>query len=188
MSALGGKLGSAWLFGPSGDAFRWWLAVEAGAPLVARARGTVNTNPDFSDRFCPISKKHSNHHCEMSVHADPPPSLVREPRRFEYETGEQLGKGGFAICHRAALLDNGKATGRMVALKIVRSKMEPPKLAQKVSGLWRTCARCADVQHSLSRSCKYTPSSTIQTLSISTVLSPSKAAHTLFLKSATTVP
>ncbi|KKY13092.1 putative plk plk-unclassified protein kinase [Diplodia seriata] len=67
----------------------------------------------------------------MSVHADPPPSLVREPHRFEYETAEQLGKGGFAICHRAALLDNGKPTGRMVALKIVKSKMEPPKLAQK---------------------------------------------------------
>ncbi|EKG22286.1 hypothetical protein MPH_00353 [Macrophomina phaseolina MS6] len=67
----------------------------------------------------------------MSVHADPPPALVREPRRFEYETAEQLGKGGFAICHRAALLDNGKPTGRVVALKIVKSKMEPPKLAQK---------------------------------------------------------
>ncbi|GME34038.1 uncharacterized protein K452DRAFT_294428 [Neofusicoccum parvum] len=67
----------------------------------------------------------------MSVHADPPPPLVREPRRFEYETAEQLGKGGFAICHRAALLDDGKPTGRVVALKIVKSKMEPPKLAQK---------------------------------------------------------
>ncbi|KAF2146903.1 uncharacterized protein K452DRAFT_294428 [Aplosporella prunicola CBS 121167] len=67
----------------------------------------------------------------MSVHAEPPPPLVREPRRFEYETAEQLGKGGFAICHRATLLDQGNPTGRVVALKIVKSKMEPPKLAQK---------------------------------------------------------
>lgn len=80
----------------------------------------------------------------MSVHADPPPSLVREPQRFEYETAEQLGKGGFAICHRAALLDNGKPTGRVVALKIVKSKMEPPKLAQKVYKHQHTLTHRAD--------------------------------------------
>ncbi|KAK8162821.1 P-loop containing nucleoside triphosphate hydrolase protein [Phyllosticta citrichinensis] len=67
----------------------------------------------------------------MSVHADPPPSRVREPQRYEYDTAEQLGKGGFAICHRATVLDQGRSTGRIVALKIVKSKMEPAKLAQK---------------------------------------------------------
>ncbi|KAF2459838.1 P-loop containing nucleoside triphosphate hydrolase protein [Lineolata rhizophorae] len=67
----------------------------------------------------------------MSVHADPPPALVNEPTTIQYATGSQLGKGGFAICHRAELLDNGKPTGQVVALKIVKSKMEPAKLAQK---------------------------------------------------------
>ena len=68
----------------------------------------------------------------MSVHADPPPPLVPEPVRYSYETGPQLGKGGFAICHRAELLDEGKPTGKLLALKIVKSQMEPAKLAQKV--------------------------------------------------------
>ncbi|KAF2099628.1 hypothetical protein NA57DRAFT_75130 [Rhizodiscina lignyota] len=67
----------------------------------------------------------------MSVHADPPPSLVREPHGIHYATGEQLGKGGFAICHRAEVIEKNRSTGRIVALKIVKSKMEPPKLAQK---------------------------------------------------------
>jgi len=68
----------------------------------------------------------------MSVHADPPPTLVREPNKVSYLTGIQLGKGGFAICHRAELYEDGKPSGKIVALKIVKSKMEPAKLAQKV--------------------------------------------------------
>ena len=68
----------------------------------------------------------------MSVHADPPPELVVDPHGLHYATGSQIGKGGFAICHRAELLDRSKPTGQIIALKIVRSKMEPPKLAQKV--------------------------------------------------------
>jgi myosin I len=71
----------------------------------------------------------------MSHHAEKPPAVVREPERFQYETGDHLGKGGFAICHRAELVDRGVKTGRIVALKIVRSHMEPPKLAQKVSDI-----------------------------------------------------
>ncbi|EON64246.1 PLK protein kinase [Coniosporium apollinis CBS 100218] len=67
----------------------------------------------------------------MSVHAEAPPPLVSEPSDYQYATGAQLGKGGFAICHRAELLDQSRPTGRIVALKIVKSKMEPPKLAQK---------------------------------------------------------
>jgi len=71
----------------------------------------------------------------MSVHADAPPPVVREPKRITYLTGAQLGKGGFAICHRAELCEDGKPSGKIVALKIVKSKMEPPKLAQKVIDL-----------------------------------------------------
>ncbi|KAF2400442.1 hypothetical protein EJ06DRAFT_582273 [Trichodelitschia bisporula] len=67
----------------------------------------------------------------MSVHAEAPPPIVREPSHdVHYVTGKYLGKGGFAICYRAELYD-GKPSGKIVALKIVRSKMEPPKLAQK---------------------------------------------------------
>ncbi|KAF2836566.1 hypothetical protein M501DRAFT_1007270 [Patellaria atrata CBS 101060] len=68
----------------------------------------------------------------MSVHAEPPPQLVSEPvGGIQYATGAQLGKGGFAICHRAERLDGGHPTGHILALKIVKSKMEPLKLAQK---------------------------------------------------------
>jgi myosin-1 len=68
----------------------------------------------------------------MSVHADPPPVVVREPNNIHYVTGDQLGKGGFAICHRGELWVDMKPADKVVALKIVRSKMEPAKLAQKV--------------------------------------------------------
>lgn len=67
-----------------------------------------------------------------SVHADAPPGLVADPEGLQYETGPQLGKGGFAICHRAQLLGHEHLGSNTVALKIVKSKMEPPKLAQKV--------------------------------------------------------
>ncbi|KAF2634948.1 hypothetical protein P280DRAFT_502182 [Massarina eburnea CBS 473.64] len=66
-----------------------------------------------------------------SVHADAPPEVVRDPEGLQYETGPQLGKGGFAICHRAQLLGHEHLGNTTVALKIVKSKMEPPKLAQK---------------------------------------------------------
>ncbi|KAF2187846.1 hypothetical protein K469DRAFT_737953 [Zopfia rhizophila CBS 207.26] len=66
-----------------------------------------------------------------SVHADAPPGVVRDPEGLEYATGPQLGKGGFAICHRGTLLGHSHLASNTVALKIVKSKMEPPKLAQK---------------------------------------------------------
>ncbi|KAF1830333.1 hypothetical protein BDW02DRAFT_633736 [Decorospora gaudefroyi] len=66
-----------------------------------------------------------------SIHADAPPAVVQDPEGLQYETGPQLGKGGFAICHRAKLLGHEHLGSSTVALKIVKSKMEPPKLAQK---------------------------------------------------------
>ncbi|KAF2001152.1 hypothetical protein P154DRAFT_433440 [Amniculicola lignicola CBS 123094] len=66
-----------------------------------------------------------------SPHADPPPEVVVDPENLQYETGHQLGKGGFAICHRAKLMGPEYHGTKPIALKIVRSKMEPPKLAQK---------------------------------------------------------
>jgi hypothetical protein len=80
-----------------------------------------------------------------SVHADAPPELVRDPEGLQYETGPQLGKGGFAICHRAKLLGHDHLGSSTVALKIVKSKMEPPKLAQKVQHDRKILdATCAD--------------------------------------------
>ncbi|GAM82152.1 hypothetical protein ANO11243_001310 [Dothideomycetidae sp. 11243] len=67
----------------------------------------------------------------MSVHADPPPPIVAEPHGTNYATANQLGKGGFAICFKAERLEGQRPTGHMVALKIVRTRMEPAKLAQK---------------------------------------------------------
>ncbi|KAI7598794.1 hypothetical protein KC343_g16248, partial [Hortaea werneckii] len=67
----------------------------------------------------------------MSVHAEPPPPIVTEPHGINYATGSALGKGGFAICHRAERYDGSRPTGHLVALKIVKTKMEPAKLAQK---------------------------------------------------------
>ncbi|KAM0722260.1 hypothetical protein Q7P37_001701 [Cladosporium fusiforme] len=66
-----------------------------------------------------------------SIHAEPPPPIVTEPTGINYATGSSLGKGGFAICHRAERYDGSKPTGHIVALKIVKTKMEPAKLAQK---------------------------------------------------------
>ncbi|KAK5172214.1 Cell cycle serine/threonine-protein kinase cdc5/MSD2 [Saxophila tyrrhenica] len=66
-----------------------------------------------------------------SIHADPPPPIVTEPDGIQYATGPALGKGGFAICHRAERYNGSSPTGQLVALKIVKTKMEPAKLAQK---------------------------------------------------------
>ncbi|KAK4498716.1 hypothetical protein PRZ48_009226 [Zasmidium cellare] len=66
-----------------------------------------------------------------SIHADPPPPVVTEASGISYVTGSALGKGGFAICHRAERYDNNRPTGQVVALKIVKSQMEPKKLEQK---------------------------------------------------------
>jgi len=79
----------------------------------------------------------------MSIHAEPPPAVVTEPHGVSYATAQQLGKGGFAICHKAERLDAGKLTGHLVALKIVKSKMDPPKLAQKVN-IKDICLRSSD--------------------------------------------
>jgi len=70
-----------------------------------------------------------------SVHADPPPEVVTDPEGLQYATGPQLGKGGFAICHRANLMGHEHLGSNTVALKIVKSRMEPAKLAQKVPSL-----------------------------------------------------
>lgn len=67
-----------------------------------------------------------------SIHADPPPPVVPEASGISYVTGSALGKGGFAICHRAERYDSSRPTGQIVALKIVKSQMEPKKLEQKV--------------------------------------------------------
>lgn len=75
-----------------------------------------------------------------SIHADPPPPIVTEPTGINYATGAALGKGGFAICHRAEQYDGSRPIGRLVALKIVKTKMEPAKLAQKV-GYFATMGR-----------------------------------------------
>ncbi|PPJ58480.1 hypothetical protein CBER1_05618 [Cercospora berteroae] len=66
-----------------------------------------------------------------SIHADPPPPVVTEPTGISYATGGALGKGGFAICHKAERYDGSRPTGQIVALKIVKTRMEPAKLAQK---------------------------------------------------------
>jgi len=68
----------------------------------------------------------------VHVHADAPPEVVCDPEGLQYKTGPQLGKGGFAICHPAKLLGHEHLGNTTVALKIVRSKIEPPRLAQKV--------------------------------------------------------
>ena len=66
------------------------------------------------------------------IHADPPPQIVRERTNYHYVTADQLGKGGFAICYRAEAWKDEKPLGKTVALKIVRSRMDNQKLAQKV--------------------------------------------------------
>nr|POE89091.1 hypothetical protein CFP56_78674 [Quercus suber] len=65
-------------------------------------------------------------------YAEPPPPIISDASGVTYATGSALGKGGFAICHRAERYDGSRPTGQMVALKIVKSVITPAKLAQKV--------------------------------------------------------
>jgi myosin-1 len=67
----------------------------------------------------------------MSMLADPPPEIVREPKDIQYITGDKLGNGGFAICYRGELCQKNKPTGKIVALKIVKSQMDR-RVIQKV--------------------------------------------------------
>jgi len=96
------------------------------APNISHQSEIIFTSPQSLT-------EHNANNINMSVHAEPPPAVVREPQGLQYVTGRQLGKGGFAICHSAEMCIDSKPTGQIVALKIVKSKMEPPKLAQKVS-------------------------------------------------------
>lgn len=116
-----------------------------------------------------------------SIHAEPPPPIVTEPTGINYATGPSLGKGGFAICHRAERYDGSRPTGHIVALKIVKTKMEPAKLAQKV---YHYChhlfdnIKLADTAVSLFPSSRSTRNSHIPTSLRSTALSPSTLALT----------
>jgi hypothetical protein len=115
-----------------------------------------------------------------SLHADPPPKIVREPTGVQYITADRLGRGGFAICYRAEQCEGTKPTGKTVALKIVRSKMEPQKLAQKVclnSTQHQTPVSDLD---SLLLSFKYTQSYAIQISSNSSVHFPMNRVHMSF--------
>lgn len=111
------------------------------------------THCDNNYDRCDSSTTNNSARLNMSssgIHADPPPPIVTEPTGIDYATGPALGKGrtrresgikqhtnailgGFAICHRAERYEDCKPTGQIVALKIVKTKMEPAKLAQKVN-------------------------------------------------------
>lgn len=67
----------------------------------------------------------------MSMLADPPPAIVQEPKDIHYITGNRLGNGGFAICYRGELCQKSKPTGKVIALKIVKSQMDR-RVIQKV--------------------------------------------------------
>lgn len=69
----------------------------------------------------------------MSMLADPPPAIVQEPKDIQYITGDKLGNGGFAICYRGELCQKNKPTGKIIALKIVKSQMDR-RVIQKVRG------------------------------------------------------
>ncbi|KAH4111856.1 hypothetical protein HBI56_014100 [Parastagonospora nodorum] len=66
-----------------------------------------------------------------TTYADPPPALVCDPAEIQYHMEKQLGRGGFAICWRAQQVDNAHASRKTVAMKIVKSKIELNKVAQK---------------------------------------------------------
>ena len=123
-----------------------------------------------------------------SIHADPPPEVVVDPEGLQYETGPQLGKGGFAICHRAKLMRHEHLGSNTVALKIVRSKMEPPKLAQKVSQAVNSAGHFLLTRLSLSQNYRFTPSWPIRTLSNSTAPFRSDLAHMSFWSCAKMAP
>lgn len=89
-------------------------------------------NPSFtkfarsnSDRIIDIAT--------MSMLAEPPPAIVQEPKDIQYITGDKLGNGGFAICYRGEMCQRSKPTGKIIALKIVKSQMDR-RVIQKVRG------------------------------------------------------
>jgi hypothetical protein len=73
-----------------------------------------------------------------TTYADLPPALVSDPAGIQYHMEKQLGRGGFAICWRAQQVDNTHASRKTVAMKIVKSKIELNKVAQKVSALGKS--------------------------------------------------
>ncbi|SMQ56463.1 unnamed protein product [Zymoseptoria tritici ST99CH_3D7] len=92
-----------------------WSWISTPTPTPPLAAASVHQLPirNLPDRFC-----------------DPPPPIVTEPSGVNYATGPALGRGSFAICHRAERYDGSRPTGQIVASKIVKTKMEPAKLAQ----------------------------------------------------------
>ncbi|KAF2798632.1 kinase-like protein [Melanomma pulvis-pyrius CBS 109.77] len=66
-----------------------------------------------------------------TTYADPPPALVCDPTGLQYQMEKQLGRGGFAICWQAQQVDTTHGSRKTVAMKIVKSKMETKKMAQK---------------------------------------------------------
>ena len=62
-----------------------------------------------------------------------------------YKMGKYLGKGGFAICHEAELLERRNRRGTKYALKIVKAKMNQSKMEEKVLlNSNRTCYRTSN--------------------------------------------
>ena len=75
-------------------------------------------------------------------HADPPPHLVVQSEgpdgisKETFETGDLLGKGGFAICYQARLVGlkykKIPEDSRVFALKIVKANFTQKRMQDKV--------------------------------------------------------
>ena len=107
------------------------------APVKSYA-STQRQKPSTSDPktlSTAVSKKTE----KAKDHAPPPPQFVIQPpgpngiKSEKYETGRELGKGGFAICYEAKLVGKKHGTDpKIVALKIVKAKMGIKKMEEKV--------------------------------------------------------
>lgn len=100
-------------------------------------------NPNIPNRPRPTTKKLETKSKpkmeEKNVNPDKiddkwrPPTQVIEPGHSPdtYLTGRKLGKGGFAVCFEGTVKSINTNTPQLVALKVVKAKIEQKKMAEK---------------------------------------------------------
>jgi serine/threonine protein kinase len=100
-------------------------------------------NPNIPSRPRPAMKKQESRPKpkteEKNVNPDKiddkwrPPTQVIEPGQSPetYLTGRKLGKGGFAVCFEGNMKSKNPDKPQLVALKVVKAKIEQKKMAEK---------------------------------------------------------
>lgn len=106
-----------------------------------------------------------------------PASNVSEPGNgVSYQMGKKLGKGGFAVCYEGT----DSNTGKLFAMKIVKSHVEQKKQLEKVSECPKRCCSKPNRSISFERSFRFMLKCDTQISLSSTALLRLQSIHTLF--------